>query len=123
MDKEKNITEQQSESQSPETIVPAQEENPSSSPPAEISSNQIAEPMEVHHSSHVDHNKKWKDYLYEFVMLFLAVTAGFFVENQREHYIENRRAAQFSKQLLSDLRLDSILFEDRKRNLDARQKG
>jgi hypothetical protein len=60
--------------------------------PVEIPSNQTSEKMEVHHSSHVQHSKKWKDYLYEFLMLFLAVTAGFFVENQREHFIENKRA-------------------------------
>lgn len=90
--------------------------------PVEIPSNQTSEKMEIHHSSHVHHSKKWKDYLYEFLMLFLAVTAGFFVENQREHFIENKRAEQFSKQLLSDLRLDSILFENRKRDLEARQK-
>jgi len=83
---------------------------------------QTSDKMEVHHSAHVHHNKKWKDYVYEFLMLFLAVTAGFFAENQREHYIENKRAEQFSKQLLSDLRLDSILFENRKRDLDERQK-
>src|SRR5687768_10481992 len=45
--------------------------------------------MEVHHHPHVHHSTKWKSYLYEFLMLFLAVTAGFFVENQREHYIEH----------------------------------
>ena len=33
--------------------------------------------MEVHHHPHVHHSKKWKDYLFEFLMLFLAVTAGF----------------------------------------------
>ena len=67
--------------------------------------------MEVHHHPHVRHSKKWKDYLYEFTMLFLAVTAGFFVENRREYYIEHERANQFSRQLLADLRLDSLMFE------------
>ncbi len=40
--------------------------------------------MGVHHHPHVHHSKKWKNYLYEFLMLFLAVTAGFFVENLRK---------------------------------------
>ncbi len=34
--------------------------------------------MEVHHPHPVHHNKKLKDYFFEFFMLFLAVTAGFF---------------------------------------------
>jgi hypothetical protein len=50
-------------------------------------------------------------------MLFLAVTAGFFVENMRENYIEHHRAKQFSKQLLADLRLDSLMFENWNRNI------
>ena len=79
--------------------------------------------MEIHQHPHLHHTKKWKDYLFEFLMLFLAVTAGFFVENQREHYIENKRAEQFSKHLLADLRLDSIFFENRKNDLQYKQKG
>ena len=79
--------------------------------------------MEIHQHPHLHHTKKWKDYLFEFLMLFLAVTAGFFVENQREHYIENKRAEQFSKHLLADLRLDSIFFENRKSDLQYKQKG
>ena len=43
------------------------------------------------------HRKKKMDSLFrEFLMLFLAVTLGFFVENQREHYIEHVRAKEFS---------------------------
>ena len=79
--------------------------------------------MEVHHPPHVHHSKKWKNYLYEFLMLFLAVTAGFFVENMRENYIEHHRAKQFSKQLLADLRLDSLMFENWNRNIQNMQKG
>ncbi len=79
--------------------------------------------MEVHHHPHVHHSKKWKNYLYEFLMLFLAVTAGFIVENMREDYVEHHRAKQFSKQLLADLRLDSVMFENWKRNILGMQKG
>jgi hypothetical protein len=78
--------------------------------------------METFHPHHVHHRKRWKDYLFEFFMLFLAVTAGFFVENRREHFVENRRAAQYSKQLLADLRLDSAVFENRNHDIESRQK-
>jgi hypothetical protein len=81
------------------------------------------ENMEVHHHSSVHHSKKWSDYLFEFFMLFLAVTAGFIVENLREHHMENKRAAQFSKHLLGDLRLDSVFFEKRQIDLQQKQQG
>jgi hypothetical protein len=40
-------------------------------------------------------------------MLFLAVTLGFFVENQREHYIEHQRAEGLVTSLLNDLQHDT----------------
>ena len=62
--------------------------------------------MEVHHHGHVHHQKKWKEYLFQFLMLFLAITLGFFVENQREHYIEDKRARDFARLLTDDLTFD-----------------
>ena len=44
-------------------------------------------------------------------MLFLAVTLGFFVENQREHYIEKQRAKKFATSLIRDLENDIGRFE------------
>src|SRR6185436_3038114 len=71
--------------------------------------------MEVHH--HSDHEKKrnWKSYFWEFLMLFLAVTLGSFVENQREHYIENQRAKEFSKSLMQDLQNDITAIRTQKK--------
>jgi hypothetical protein len=40
-------------------------------------------------------------------MLFLAVTLGFFVENQREHYIEHQREKQFIRSLFRDIKRDT----------------
>ena len=60
--------------------------------------------MEVHHHAHG--GRKWIDHLWEFVMLFLAVTLGFFVENQREHFIEHRRESAYIKSIAEDLRQD-----------------
>ena len=62
--------------------------------------------MEVHHHSHTE-RKKWTHYLWEFVMLFLAVTLGFFVENQRERYIEHHREEQFIQSLYNDIKADT----------------
>ena len=63
--------------------------------------------MEVHHSHHVAHKKKWPEYLLEFLMLFLAVFLGFLAENQREHLVERHRAKDYAKSFLSDLRDDT----------------
>ena len=62
--------------------------------------------MEVHHHANTAH-KKWTHYFWEFFMLFLAVTAGFFMENQREHYVERQRAHEFAELLLDDLKKDT----------------
>ena len=59
--------------------------------------------MEVHHHSHAA-RKKWTHYFWDFFMLFLAVTLGFFVENQREHFIEHKREKAFIKTLAEDTR-------------------
>jgi len=62
--------------------------------------------MEVHHHLQTP-RKKWTHYFWEFFMLFLAVTAGFFIENQREHYIENKRAKAYARLLIDDLAVDT----------------
>jgi hypothetical protein len=63
--------------------------------------------MEVHQHSHTVPiaigRKKWTHYFWEFLMLFLAVTLGFFVENQREHYIEDQRAKQYASFFIATL--------------------
>ncbi len=41
-------------------------------------------------------------------MLFLAVTLGFFVENQREHYVEHQREKQYMASLYQDLKTDTL---------------
>lgn len=67
--------------------------------------------MEVHHPHHVHHKKKWKEYLLEFFMLFFAVSLGFFVENQREHYIEREREHELARNLYVEMKDDSVDLE------------
>ena len=62
--------------------------------------------MEVHAHTHTA-RKKWTHYFWEFFMLFLAVIAGFLVENQREHYVEHQREKQFIRSLIVDVKLDT----------------
>ena len=61
--------------------------------------------MEVHHHAHTA-RKKWTHYLWEFLMLFLAVFCGFLAEYQLEHMIERDREKQFIISLTSDLHDD-----------------
>jgi hypothetical protein len=45
-------------------------------------------------------------------MLFLAVTLGFFVENQREHMVEKRKEKQIISALYADLKKDTTNLND-----------
>lgn len=60
--------------------------------------------MEVHHHSH--NPKKFKEYITEFIMLFAAVTLGFFAENLREVQIEKHREISYLKNVHEDLQMD-----------------
>ena len=62
--------------------------------------------MEVHHHSHTE-RKKWTHYLWEFLMLFLAVFAGFLAENWREHIVEHKREKGYVLSLIEDLKIDT----------------
>jgi len=68
--------------------------------------------MEVHSHTHTP-RKKWTHYFWEFFMLFLAVTLGFFVENQREHFIEHQRAKQLANNLYKEIYADSAAIQQK----------
>ena len=62
--------------------------------------------MEVHHHTPTE-RKEWHHYFWEFFMLFLAVTLGFFVENQREDYKEHQREHNYILALIEDIKTDT----------------
>src|SRR6185436_4117806 len=77
--------------------------------------------MEVHQHTHPASGgtrKKWTHYLWEFLMLFLAVFCGFLAENQREHIVEHQREKKFMQSLVRDLKADTFKLGDiiQKRN-------
>ena len=89
---------------------------------------QTEPPMEVHAHTHTP-RKKWTHYFWEFFMLFLAVTLGFFVENQREHYVENQREKKYIQSFYEDLTADEYdlqlninFLRDQKLQADTLQK-
>jgi hypothetical protein len=87
-----------------DNITPAEEANT-------ILPNQATENMEVHHHPHVK-KKNFKEYFLEFIMIFLAVTLGFFAENLREYLNDERVTTENMRSMHEDLRSDSIMFSD-----------
>lgn len=64
----------------------------------------------------------WKKYAMEFLMVFAAISLGFFADNQREKWGGNTRGVQYAQRLVKDLDLDSIRMEEVKANYAARKK-
>jgi len=69
--------------------------------------------MEVHHPHHPTHKKKWSEYITEFIMLFAAVTLGFFAENIREHQVIDNHKNQNLIAMIDDLKQDSVQINKR----------
>jgi hypothetical protein len=63
----------------------------------------------------------WKRYGMEFLMVFAAITLGFFADNQREKWGETARGVQYAQRLVEDLDLDSIRMEEVKANYDLKE--
>jgi len=81
--------------------------------PDSITSKKETENMEVHHHPDLHHKpKKWKEYFLEFLMIFLAVTLGFFAENFREHRVERETEKHTIESLLNCLASDTIQLKN-----------
>lgn len=50
--------------------------------------------------------KSLGQFIFEFILLFLAITAGFFVENLRENWSEKRQERELIKTMVQDLEID-----------------
>jgi hypothetical protein len=65
--------------------------------------------MEVHTHPHLasgEKKKKFKEYLFDFIMIFLAVTIGFFAESLREHLSNKEKEKEYIGSLVADLKTD-----------------
>jgi hypothetical protein len=67
------------------------------------------------------YKKAFKDYITEFVMLFAAVTLGFFAENLREGYAERKLEHQLMKSMVADLERNEELLLSQKASLNSRR--
>ncbi len=65
--------------------------------------------MEVHHHPNVE-KKSFKEYLLEGLMIFLAVTLGFFAESLREHLSDKRIEREYIVSFVEDLKQDTAMF-------------
>jgi len=64
--------------------------------------------MEVHHHPDLHHKKKnFKEYFLEFLMIFLAVTLGFFAESIRENISNRHKESRYMESLVDDLKSDT----------------
>jgi hypothetical protein len=69
--------------------------------------------MEVHHHPQLEHKPKpWKEYLLEGLMIFLAVTMGFFAESLREHIANGEKESQIIASLVRDVKKDTSKLND-----------
>ncbi len=98
-----------------EPIVPATETTSEVEQPLTTNYKPETKDMEVHHHAHnpaaPHHKKNWKSYFWEFLMLFLTVSLGFYAENTREVMLHKKEVKTQLNSMLSDLQSDIILFD------------
>jgi hypothetical protein len=75
--------------------------------------------MEVHHHPEVE-KKTFKEYLLEGLMIFLAVTMGFFAESLRENITNKEKETQYIASLVRDLEKDKADLADHIRDNQAK---
>jgi hypothetical protein len=90
--------------------MPEEQESPETFQSTDLPMESQTPDMEVHHHPRLDHKQKpWKEYLLEGLMIFVAVTLGFFAENLREHISDSRRETEFAKELYAEFKDDSVM--------------
>ena len=80
--------------------------------------------METHipHLKHSSEKKGWH-YVFEFLMLFLAVFCGFIAENWREQMKEHQREREFIHSIVQDLKSDTLQSGEILMQLKRKSKG
>lgn len=78
--------------------------------------------MEVHHHPHVE-KKNFKEYLLEGLMIFIAVTLGFFAESLREYITDHERVNQYIENMISSVASDTIELKKTIQYADRQNSG
>ena len=118
MAEDEHKNQEQPSEEIPKEIIPDEETAPQSATAAAETQPELVEPtpeptpMEVHHHAHIHSKSKWKEYVFQFFMLFLAVFCGFLAEYQLEHKIERDREEVYINNLYQDLKDDVLHFAE-----------
>ena len=76
--------------------------------------------MEIHQPQHPTPKNKWTEYIIEFVMLFAAVTLGFFAENIRERIAEQQKKQELLAAVILDFETDKSEIERHRKMVKRR---
>ena len=86
--------------------------NEAINPTSDVNTSEI-ENMEIHHHPDLHHKeKKFKEYFLEFLMIFLAVTLGFFAESYREYVADRSKEKEYMFSMLIDLKQDTTQMSE-----------
>src|SRR5271170_7623769 len=106
-----------------ESLENSKEIIPSTEPGIIIPKQEI-ENMEVHHHPDLHHKPKpWKEYFLEFLMIFLAVTMGFFAESLRENMTDKEKEKEYISSLINNLEQDTTNLNSAIRDNEKKSKG
>jgi hypothetical protein len=115
---EEGKTESQQEVNSEPLMVNEEIQSETSNQKSEI------ENMEVHHHPDLHHKPKpWKEYFLEFLMIFLAVTMGFFAESLRESMTDKEKEKEYISSLINNLEQDTTNLNSAIRDNEKKSKG
>ena len=68
--------------------------------------------MEPYHPHKLPPGAKIKELIFEFLMMFLAITGGFFMENMREEYVERHKEKEYIESMVNDIKQDTISVQE-----------
>ncbi|MBX2887764.1 MAG: hypothetical protein KF829_03855 [Ferruginibacter sp.] len=104
----KNLEGDESEQKNSESEIEFNDTNAKNEVDANIQKNEKIK-MEVHHHADLHHKpKRWKEFLLEGLMIFVAVTLSFFAESYREHIVNSRIEKRNIESFIANLKSDSI---------------
>ena len=68
--------------------------------------------MDVLYHPHLGHDSKPSGkYFIEFILIFIAVSLGFYAKSLREEYVYHQKAKEFAQSLYDDLKLDTAVIQ------------
>lgn len=63
--------------------------------------------METNYPNRNHPKRNFRDYIYEFIMIFVAITGSYFMENMRERVVEHSKEKEYIARLVRDVKEDT----------------